>query len=124
MKGENDELKELALASLIPKEMFWGYEAVRQSGLYNMFCVSIPSVSNNTNDKRELISAMDECYIRYCIHSNADITKDEYKHVTSDHVLIIQKCYELLLESYGLPPKGICEVKRNYFPAHVETRII
>lgn len=124
MKGENDELKELALASLIPKEMFWGYEAVRQSGLYNMFCVSIPSVSNNTNDKRELISVIDECYIRYCIHNNADITKDEYKHVTSDHVLIIQKCYGLLLESYGLPPKGICEVKRNYFPAHVETRII
>ena len=120
----DNAIQKLIYASAIPREMFWAYETVRKSGLYNMFCVSIPSVSNNSNDKRELISVMDECFIRYCVYSNADITKNEYKHVTSDHVLIIQKCYELLLESYGLPPEGICEVKRNYFPATVITRTI
>ena len=114
-----DEMKELVYASMIPKEMFWAYEAVRQSGLYNMCCIKMPMTSNNTSDRKEMLSIMDDCYIRYCVYNNADISKPEYKHITADHILLIQRLYNLLLESYGLTPKGICEIKKHVFPATV-----
>lgn len=108
-----NNMKSLLYSSMIPKEMFWGYEAVRQSGLYNMCCIQFPMVCNNHSDRSELKNIIDECYIRYCTYTNADITKAEYKHVTYDHIFLIQRHYNLLLESYGLPPDNVVNIKRE-----------
>ena len=106
-------IQRLIYASAIPKEMFWAYESVRKSGLYNMFCIRMPMVVNSNNDRKELIQLIDDIFLKYCTYTNADISKKEYKHVTADHVLLIQHCYQELTDAYGLPPDGIVNIQKK-----------
>ena len=39
MLKDIDTLKKLMMLNSIPKEMFWAYEAVRRSGIWNMICI-------------------------------------------------------------------------------------
>ena len=39
MSEVDDKFKNLIYMSAIPKEMFWAYMAVQQSGIWNMMCV-------------------------------------------------------------------------------------
>lgn len=113
----SNEIKKLIHASVIPKEMFWAYESVRQSGIYNMLCIRIPSTSNCNTDRQELIKLMDDIYIKYCVYNNVDLDDPEnqkiYKHVSANHILLIQHCYNELLNGYGMPPKGIVNIEHN-----------
>lgn len=116
-----DNLKEqfqrMSMAFSIPKEMFWAYESVRQSGIYNMLCIRIPSTSNYNTDRQELIKLIDDVYIKYCVYNNVDLDDPEnqkiYKHVTTDHILLIQHCYNELRDAYDLPPEGVVNIKRK-----------
>ena len=116
-----DNLKEqfqrMSMAFSIPKEMFWAYESVRQSGIYNMLCIRIPSTSNCNTDRQELIKLIDDVYIKYCVYNNVDLDDPEnqkiYKHVTADHILLIQYCYNELRDAYDLPPEGVVNIKRK-----------
>lgn len=97
-----DPLKKLMMMNMIPKEMFWAYEAVRRSGIWNMICVH-PMLGRYQvgSDPDEMIKVMDDAYLRFVIHTNADIEQDKYKHITKDHVRLIQKFYTDLYEEYG-----------------------
>ena len=118
----SDNLKEqfqkMAMALSIPKEMFWAYESVRQSGLWNMLCVN-PRLGRyqSGSDPKEMIQVMDDIYIRYCVYSKVDLddpkNQEIYKHITNDHVLLIQHCYNELRDAYGMPPEGICNIKKK-----------
>lgn len=112
MNDETD-IQKLIYALAIPKEMFWAYESVRQSGIYNMLCIRIPMAANLNTDRQELIQLIDDVYLKYCIYTNADISQKNYKHVTSNHVLLIQHCYDELLNAYSLPPEGVVNIKKK-----------
>ena len=113
MSNNDNEIQRLIYATAIPKEMFWAYESVRQSGLYNMFCIRMPVTSNSSTDRKELIQLIDDVFIKYCAYTNADISKKEYKHVTSNHVLLIQHVYNELLDAYSLPPQGVVNIQKK-----------
>lgn len=105
------------IAYCIPKEMYWAYETVRQSGLYNMCCV-LPGVGRYAEPNYdEMIQLMDDVYIKYCVYTNVDLDKPEnkkkYKHINCDLILLIQECYETLSEVYELPPEGVVNIKRE-----------
>ena len=112
-----DYLEKTIIMSVIPKEMFWAYESVRQSGLYNMLCIRIPSAVNCNTDRKELIQLIDDIYIKYCAYTKVDLEDSEnqkiYKHVTADHVRLIQHCYNELTNAYGMPPEGVVSIKRE-----------
>ena len=117
MSELKQEFQRMAMALSIPKEMFWAYETVRQSGIYNMLCIRIPSTSNCNADRQELIKLIDDVYIKYCVYTNVDLNDPEnqkiYKHVTADHILLIQHCYDELRNAYDLPPEGVVNIKRE-----------
>jgi hypothetical protein len=117
MLKDIDNLRKLMMMNMIPKEMFWAYESVRQSGLYNMCCI-IPSVGRYAETSfSEMIKLMDDVYIRYCAYNEVDLddanNKDIYKHVTLDHARLIQELYSDLLEAHGMPPKDVVKIKKN-----------
>ena len=112
-----DQFKRLMYMSAIPKEMFWAYEAVRRSGIWNMMCVD-PMLGRYQvgSDPDEMIKAMDDAYLRFVIYTNADISQSEYVHITKDHIILIQQLYKDLYEAYGKDyPEGVVniKVKRN-----------
>ena len=112
-----DQFKRLMYMSAIPKEMFWAYEAVRRSGIWNMMCVD-PMLGRYQvgSDPDEMIKVMDDAYLRFVIYTNADISQSEYVHITRDHIILIQQLYKDLYEAYGKDyPEGVVniKVKRN-----------
>lgn len=112
-----DTLKKLMMMAAIPKEMFWAYEAVRRSGIWNMMCVD-PMLGRYQvgSDPDEMIKVMDDAYLRFVIYTNADISQSEYVHITRDHIILIQQLYKDLYEAYGKDyPEGVVniKVKRN-----------
>ena len=112
-----DQFKRLMYMSAIPKEMFWAYEAVRRSGIWNMMCVD-PMLGRYQvgSDPDEMIKVMDDAYLRFVIYTNADISQSEYVHITRDHIRLIQHLYGDLYEAYGKDyPEGVVniKVKRN-----------
>ena len=112
-----DKFKRLMYMSAIPKEMFWAYMAVQQSGIWNMLCIHpVLGRYQINDDPKEMMQAMDDAYIRFVTYTNADITKDEYVHITRDHIILIQQLYKDLYEAYGKDyPEGVVniKVKRN-----------
>ena len=112
-----DQFKRLMYMSAIPKEMFWAYMAVQQSGIWNMMCVD-PMLGRYQvgSDPDEMIKVMDDAYLRFVIYTNADISQSEYVHITRDHIILIQQLYKDLYEAYGKDyPEGVVniKVKRN-----------
>lgn len=112
-----DQFKRLMYMSAIPKEMFWAYMAVQQSGIWNMMCVN-PMLGRYQvgSDPDEMIKVMDDAYLRFVIYTNADISQSEYVHITRDHIILIQQLYKDLYEAYGKDyPEGVVniKVKRN-----------
>jgi len=112
-----DYLQKIMIMSRIPKEMFWAYESVRQSGLYNMCCI-IPAVGRYAETSfNEMLKLMDDVYIRYCVYNEVDLddanNKDIYKHVTLYHARLIQELYSDLLELHGMPPKDVVKIKKE-----------
>lgn len=58
-----DDIRKLGMVLVaIPKEMFWAYESVRQSGHYNMAGIRFPFAEVNTE---EMIRVMNEGYMEY-----------------------------------------------------------
>lgn len=97
----------------IPKEMYWAYEAVRRSGLYDMACFH-PSLGRYAErNVDEVLQLMDEVYIKFCAYTNADISKPEYKHITTAHVRFMQHIYGQLLEYYDPMPEGVVNIKKE-----------
>lgn len=112
-----DYLQKTMIMSVIPKEMFWAYESVRQSGLYNM-CCTIPGVGRYAETSfTEMLKLMDDVYIRYCVYTDVDLddskNKEIYKHVTLDRVRLIQNFYSELLKEHGMPPKDVVDIKKK-----------
>lgn len=117
MLKDIDTLKKLLMLNSIPKEMFWAYESVRQSGLYNM-CCTIPGVGRYAETSfTEMLKLMDDVYIRYCVYTEVDLddpkNKVIYKHITLDYVRLIQNLYSELLKEHGMPPKNVVNIKKN-----------
>lgn len=111
-----DQFKRLMYMSAIPKEMFWAYEAVRRSGIWNMMCVHPIGRYQVGSDPDEMIKVMDDAYLRFVVYTNADISQSEYVHITRDHIILIQQLYKDLYEAYGKDyPEGVVniKVKRN-----------
>lgn len=105
-----DDIRKLGMVLVaIPKEMFWAYESVRQSGHYNMAGIRFPLAEVNTE---EMIRVMNECYIEYLIRGNVDLEKEPKPKLTRDHILFIQLCYQQCLDSYSLP-EHLLEIKRE-----------
>ena len=103
-----DEFKRLMYMSAIPKEMFWAYMAVQQSSIWNMMCI----LHQINDDPKEMMQAMDKAYIKFVTYTNTDITKDEYVHITRDHIKLMQYLYNDLYKAYGKDyPKGIVNIK-------------
>lgn len=115
MLKDIDTLKKLMMLNSIPKEMFWAYEAVRRSGIWNMICVHPMLGRYQTgSDPDEMIKVMDDAYLRFVIYTNADIEQDKYKHITKDHVRLIQKLYDDLYKLYGKDyPEEVVNIKRE-----------
>ena len=117
MNDETD-IQKLIYALAIPKEMFWAYESVRQSGIYNMLCID-PRLGRyqSGSDPKEMIQVMDDIYIKYCVYTEIDLdnpkNQEIYKHITKDHVRLIQHCYSELRDAYGMPPEGLVSIKRE-----------
>lgn len=110
--AEEDKFKRLMYMTAIPKEMFWAYMAVQQSGIWNMMCVHPIGRYYHNDDADEMINTMDQAYIKFVVYTNADITQDEYKHITKDHVRLIQHLYSDLYEAYGKDyPKNVVKIK-------------
>jgi hypothetical protein len=107
-----DKLRKYGIiATCIPQEMYWAYESIRRSGIWNMLCVHPMLGRYQSGDNpEEMIKAMDDVYIRYCVKTNANISDPKYKHITRDLVLLIQECYEELHDVYKLP-KELIKVK-------------
>lgn len=118
MSELKQEFQKMAMALSIPKEMFWAYESVRQSGIWNMLCV-YPRLGRyqSGSDPEEMIRVMEDIYIRYCVYTKVDLddpkNQEIYNHITRDHVLLIQHCYNELRDAYDLPPEGIVNLKRE-----------
>lgn len=115
MLEDIDTLKKLMMMNMISKEMFWAYEAVRRSGIWNMLCVN-PMLGRYQvgSDPDEMIKVMDDAYLRFVIYTNADIEQDKYKHITKDHVRLIQELYTDLYKEYGKDyPEGIVNITRE-----------
>lgn len=111
IKDENI-FKRLMFMTAIPKEMFWAYMAVQQSGIWNMMCVDPVVGRYHHSDTKEMIDAMDQAYMKFVVYTNADITQDEYVHVTKDHVRLIQHLYSDLYKAYGKDyPKNVVKIK-------------
>lgn len=109
------DVKKMALiAAAIPVEMYWAYEAVRRSSHWNMMVFN-PMFGryHNGTDHRECLKVMDDCYIKFCIHNNADISQSEYKHIMVEHVLLIQELYNDLQNLYPEMPEDIVNIKRE-----------
>ena len=55
---------------------------------------------------------MDQAYIKFVVYTNADISQNEYVHITIDHVRLIQHLYSDLYEAYGKEyPEGVVNIK-------------
>ena len=118
MSELKEQFQKMAMALSIPKEMYWAYETVRQSGHWNMLCID-PRLGcyQSGSDPKEMIQVMDDIYIRYCVYTKVDLddpkNQEIYKHITKDHVRLIQHCYSELIDAYGMPPEGIVNIKRQ-----------
>ena len=107
-----DQFKRLMYMSAIPKEMFWAYMAVQQSGIWNMMCVHPIFGRYHDGETKEMIQTMDQAYIKFVVYTNADISQSEYIHITIDHVRLIQHLYSDLYEAYGKEyPEGVVNIK-------------
>lgn len=114
---KNDKLTRLAvIAEYIPKEMFWAYESVRQSGLWNMMMFhKMGRMYQTEADPKQVLEIMDDVYIRYVARNNVDLDDPKnkmYTHMQKEHVQFIQEAYGELYEFYGLPDK-IIEIKQE-----------
>ena len=106
-----DEFKRLMYMSAIPKEMFWAYMAVQQSGIWNMMCVHPIGRYYNHSDPDEMLEAMTKAYYKFIIYTGVDIEKEEYMHLTKDHIRLMQHLYGDLYEAYGKDyPKGVVNI--------------
>ena len=113
---ELDEMRALgAIVKYIPQEMYWAYEAVRRSGLYNMFCFHplMNRYSCSDSNPDECLKVMDEIYVKFCAYNNVDISQPQYVHMTKDHVKLIQGIYGRLQEYYDPMPEGVVEIKKT-----------
>lgn len=118
MSELKQEFQRMAMALSIPKEMFWAYEIIRQSGHWNMLCIDPMLGRYQTgSDPTEMMQVMDDIYIKYCVYTEVDLddpkNQEIYKHVTKDHIRLIQYCYSELRDAYGMPPEGIVNLKRE-----------
>ena len=110
MDNENT-LKRWMMMSAIPKEMFWAYMAVQRSGIWNMMCVHPIGRYYNDSDPDEMLEAMTKAYYKFIIYTGVDFEKDEYKHLSKDHVRLIQHLYSDLYEAYGRSyPEGVVNI--------------
>lgn len=116
MEKDGEYMRKLAIiVDCIPVEMYWAYEAVRQSGIWNMFCLN-PVFARYTNDSQsgnEVVKTMDEIYIRFCCYTNADISQPGYNHMTKDHARLIQELYDVLQEVYDEMPKDVVNITKK-----------
>ena len=113
---ELDEMRALgAIVKYIPQEMYWAYEAVRRTGLYNMFCFHplMNRYSCGDSNPDECLKVMDEVYIKFCAYNNVDISQPQYIHMTKDHVKLIQGIYARLQKYYNPMPEGVVEIKKT-----------
>ena len=111
-----DYLKDLVmLFTYIPKEMYWGYEAVRQSGIYNMMCFHPIAGRYNDTNPNEVLNVIDNAYIRFCNYTNADISDKIYVHVTLAHIQLIQKYYKTLLTYYESMPNNVVKITKTTY---------
>ena len=113
---ELDEMRALgAIAKYIPQEMYWAYEAVRQSGLYNMFCFHplMNRYSCSDSNPDECLKVMDDVYVKFCAYNDVDISQPQYVHMTKDHVKLIQGIYVHLQRYYSPMPEGVVEIKKT-----------
>lgn len=115
MKSFNDMQKLAIVAEYIPIEMYWAYEAVRQSGLFNMFCFHpvVGRYSSGDSNPKECLKVMDDIYVRFCAYNNANIEEKQYVHMTRDHIKLIQEIYPTLQEYYDPMPEGVVNLKRE-----------
>lgn len=112
--SELSDMHKLAvITGYIPVEMYWAYEAVRQSGLYNMLCFHPVVGRYSSNDPKECLDIMDKIYVKLCAYNNANIEDKQYVHMTKDHVKIIQELYSTLAEYYEPLPEGIVTLKKE-----------
>ena len=107
-----DQFKRLMYMSAIPKEMFWAYMAVQQSGIWNMMCVHPIFGRYHDGETDEMLEAMTKAYYKFIIYTGVDIEKEEYMHLTKDHIRLMQHLYGDLYEAYGKDyPKGVVNIK-------------
>ena len=114
MKKLNDMQALAVILEYIPIEMYWAYEAVRQSGLYNMNCLHplMRKDLKNTTAK-EFLNVMNRVYIKFCIYNKADVEGKQYKYITKDHITIIQQVYTYLQEYYDPMLNNIVNIKKE-----------
>ena len=107
----NEKFKKICyVGASIPKEMFWAYETVRKSGIYNMAGFIMPMCETKISECLQIIS---DCYMQYIIYTGVDLEKepDLYKKVTRNHIRLIQECYNECLEGFGNPPEGVIHIE-------------
>lgn len=106
-----DTLKRWMMMAAIPKEMFWAYEAVRRSGIWNMMCIHFVGRYYNHSDSDEMMEAMTQAYYKFIVYTGVDFKKEEYKQLTKDHAKLIQHLYSDLDEAYGRSyPEGVVNI--------------
>ena len=110
MKG--DDLRKMAcVLQVIPKEMFWAYESVRQSGIFNMNGFTWHMAETRVDECFEI---MKQTYYQYIIRGNIDLDKVNMPHLTRNHVRFIQECYSVCKDGYGIPD-DLIEIKQKVY---------
>lgn len=108
------DMRALALLlEYIPIEMYWAYEAVRRSGLYNMLCFHPIGNRYHISDPKEVLNVIDTAYVKFCAYNNADISDKKYVHVTRNHIAILQEYYDLLLTYFEPMPEGVVNINKT-----------
>lgn len=106
-------IKQGVVLDNIPEEMYWAYETVRQSGIYNMLIFHPIMGRYAESNKDEALKVMDDIYVKYCAYTNANIEESKYVHMTVDHVRAIQECYSLCKDYFKPVPEGVINLKRK-----------
>lgn len=107
-----DLLKKLMMMNMIPKEMFWAYEAVRRSGIWNMLCFHHIGMYYNHSDADECLNAMTLAYYKFIEYTNIDFESKGYQKLSKNHVRLIQELYTDLYKEYGKDyPEGIVNIR-------------
>jgi len=112
MLKDIDTLKKLMMLNSIPREMFWAYEAVRRSGIWNMLCFD-PLFCRYCIDSnpKEAFEAMERAYYKFIEYTEVDFEALEYKKLSKDHIKIMQQMYGDLADAYLKDyPEGVVNI--------------